>query len=133
MYPDSEILFPHRSVADLKNLRTAEWRTLVERIARLSEIEKDSLAFSLMMIRTCECLKCDLGSYKASLGCTACAQRAISSSKETEDGLFEKFDQACRDIEDYFANRPVDLTDLEYSDEDEVNDTEPPEHLSGRP
>jgi hypothetical protein len=124
MYPDSEILFPHRSVADLKNLRNEEWRILVERIARLSETEPDSLAFSLMMIRTCECLKCDLGSYKASLGCTACAQRAISSSKETEEGLFAKFEQACQDIENYFADRPVDLTDLEYADENNDVDEE---------
>jgi hypothetical protein len=117
MYPDSEILFPHRSVPDLKHLRNDEWKELVSRIASLSEIEKDSLAFSLMMIRTCECLKCDLGSYKASLGCTACAQRAISSSKETDDGLLAKYEQACQDIEDYLANRPVDLTDLDYPDE----------------
>jgi hypothetical protein len=118
MYPDSEILFPHRSVADLKDLRNEEWRALVERIAKLSEIEKESLAFSLMMIRTCECLKCDLGSYKASLGCTACAQRAIGSSKETDEGLLEKFAQACQDIDNYLENRPVDLTDLDYPDED---------------
>ena len=108
MYPDSEILFPHRSVADLKNLRNEEWRILVERIARLSETEPDSLAFSLMMIRTCECLKCDMGSYKASLGCTACARRAVAGSRHIDGRLGEQFEAARSEIVAYLNSREVE-------------------------
>ena len=78
MYPRSELLFPHRCVSALRRLRDRPWQELVERIAKLPETHEDSLAFSLMMIKLCNCLKCDLGSYKASLGCCACAQRAIN-------------------------------------------------------
>jgi len=101
VYPKSEILFPHRSVQALKGLRGAKWQKLVENIANLPETHPDSLAFSLLMIRICECLNCDLGSYKASLGCTACAKRAISAVKESDAALLKRFEQARKEIEEY--------------------------------
>jgi hypothetical protein len=65
----------------------------------------DSLAFLLMVIRTCECLKCDMGSYKASLGCTACAQRAIAGSRELDGHLAKQFKATQAEIIAYLENR----------------------------
>ncbi len=101
MYPRSEILFPHRSVRALKNLRDGQWRELVERIAALPETHEDSLAFSLLMIRLCDCMNCDLGSYKASLGCATCARRAVSAIKASDTALVRRFEKAKEEILDY--------------------------------
>jgi hypothetical protein len=102
MYSRCEILFPHRSVGALKDLGEDEWRKLVERISALPETHEDSLAFSLMMIRLCNCLNCDLGSYKASLGCTACSRRAIGAIIKTGDKtLLRHFQAARREMLDY--------------------------------
>lgn len=94
MYPRSEILFPHRCVASLKRLRGPRWQALIERVAALPERHVDALAFSLMMITMGKCLNCDLGSYKASLGCCACARRAINSFKGTDSQLIRQFETA---------------------------------------
>ena len=101
MYPRNEILFPHRSVSALKDLRDSKWRQLVERIAALPETHVDALAFSLMRIRLCECLNCDLGSYKASLGCPTCARRAVMSVKGSDAILLRRFKKAKKDIVEY--------------------------------
>lgn len=112
MYPRSEILFPHRCVASLKWLRGPKWRALVERVAALPERHVDALAFSLMMITMNKCLNCDLGSYKASLGCCACARRAINSFKGTESQLIKKFEAARKELLEYLDATGADITTM---------------------
>ena len=101
MYPRSEILFPYKSIPTLKNLRDEQWRELVERIAALPETHEDSLAFCLMMIKLCDCLNCDLGSYKASLGCSTCAKRAILAVKNSDATLLKRFEKAREEVLNY--------------------------------
>ena len=113
MYPRSEILFPHRCVKTLQRFRGLEWRALVKRIAALPETHVDSLAFSLMMIRLNKCLNCDLGSYKASLGCCACARRAINSFKGSDRQLIDKFERTKKDLIGYLNDTDADVTTLE--------------------
>ena len=109
MYPRSEILFPHRCVAGLKQLRESQWQALVERVAVLPERHVDALAFSLMMIKMNKCLNCDLGSYKASLGCCACARRSINSFKGTDCQLLQKFERAKKEVLEYLDATGADI------------------------
>ena len=105
MYPRSEILFPHRCVAALKHMRGPEWRQLVDCIADLPDMHEESLAFALMMIRLSGCLRCDLDSYKASLGCCTCAKRAINAFKGTDRLLMCKFEEAKGELAEYLSKR----------------------------
>ena len=98
MRPRVEILFPHSRVSGLKRLHGKEWQSLVERIAALPETHPDSLAFSYMMIKLCSCLNCDLGSYKAALGCIACSQRTINAIRSDDRALIKQFEKAKKEI-----------------------------------
>jgi len=100
-YQKTEILFPHKNVAALRDMRDGEWQELVDRVALLPEVHKDSLAFSLMMIRLCGCLSCNPGSYKASLGCAECARRSIRILKVSNSMLLQRFRKARADVERY--------------------------------
>jgi hypothetical protein len=101
MYPDSEILFPARSIPELKLARKGEkWQQLIDRLSRLPETHEDVLAFSLMMIRLGNCLTCDLDSYRASLGCTTCARRTVASFKGTDDALIKKMEEARKEFKE---------------------------------
>jgi hypothetical protein len=104
MYPRSEILFPHRSIPTLKGLRDGQWRALVERVSNLPETHEDSLAFCLMMIKLCDCMNCDLGSYKASLGCSTCARRVITAAKGSDSALIKRFEKAREEILEYLES-----------------------------
>ena len=104
MYMQSELLFPHRGVADLKGLRDKEWDVLVERVASLPETDIDSLAFLLLIVHTCDCANCDMGSYRDSLGCRACAQRFIASDHSINGQLMGQFEEARAEILAYLAS-----------------------------
>jgi len=89
-------------------MRSPRWQELVSRVARLPEDHVDSLALSLLMIRLCNCLKCDLGSYKASLGCCACAQRALSGFKSSDAALLRRFEGSRKRVIDYLESRGIE-------------------------
>lgn len=103
MYPRSEILFPHKSIMGLKNLRDGKWAELVERVAALPETHEDSLSFCLMMIKLCDCLNCELSSYKASLGCSTCSRRVISALKSSDNTLLKRFETSKQELRNYLA------------------------------
>jgi hypothetical protein len=104
VYKNNELLFPHRSIGSLRHVRNGQWRDLVERIADLPETDPDSLAFSLMMIKLCGCLKCQPGSYKLSLGCSTCAKRTLASFKRSDAALMRRFQSARKEIDAYLAS-----------------------------
>jgi hypothetical protein len=104
MYPESEILFPPRCIPGLKGLRNERWDELVERVSALPETHEDSLALCFMMIKLCKCLRCDLGSYRASLGCCTCAQRAIKGFKRSDRVLLRYYDRSRREVLRYLES-----------------------------
>jgi hypothetical protein len=117
MYSRCEILFPHSRVSGLKKLKGEDWQKLTERIALLPETHEDALAFSHMMIKLCDCLNCDLSSYKAALGCSACSQRTINALRDTDQQLLRRFEKSKREVELYLdrlalqQKRPPEPTD----------------------
>lgn len=98
MYSRCEILFPHSRVSGLRKLKGEEWRKLTERIALLPETHEDALAFSHMMIKLCDCLNCDLSSYKAALGCSACSQRTVNALRDTDQELLGRFEESRQEV-----------------------------------
>jgi hypothetical protein len=99
----AEILFPHTSVPSLANIREEKWRDLTKRVAKLPEDHPESLAFTLMMIRQCNCIDCNPDRYKALMGCSACAKRTISGFKGEDHVLIRAFQKARREV-DAFLN-----------------------------
>jgi hypothetical protein len=104
MYPDSEILFPSRCIAQLRNLRGPEWAELVDRTVRLPDSHEDVLALSLMLINMASCLTCDLDSYRASLGCCTCARRTVSGYKGSDRELIQQFEEAREEVRAYLGS-----------------------------
>lgn len=102
MYPDSEILFPARSIPEIRDARTGvAWRKLIDKLSKSPETSEDVLAFSLMMIKLGNCLTCDLDSYRASLGCTQCARRTVQSFKHDDEALIQKMEEARKELKEY--------------------------------
>jgi len=111
MYKNNELLFPHRSISSLRHIRNGKWRALVERIAELPEADPDSLAFSLMMVKLCGCLKCQPGSYKLSLGCSTCAKRTLAGFKSSDAVLLRRFRVAKEEIDAYLSTQRSQTTE----------------------
>ncbi|HUW96895.1 MAG TPA: hypothetical protein VMW58_14020 [Anaerolineae bacterium] len=107
VYFRAELLFPHESVPALMDVGNGQWQNLVKRVADLPETHEDALAFTLMMIRLCGCLRCNPGSYKASLGCSACGRRIIGMNRESDDDLIAYFQRARDDLVTYIRTGEV--------------------------
>jgi hypothetical protein len=88
----------------IRAIYVTQWQKLVERVAVLPETHENSLAFSLMMIKLCDCMNCDLGSYKASLGCSTCARRAIGAIKGPDIILMRHFEKAKEEVLAYLES-----------------------------
>ena len=99
-------LFPHASVRALKHMREEEtWTELVERIAALPETDAESLAFQLMMVGICGCMRCT--SYKANLGCTTCSQRAVRNEKSSISEVMSSFTKATSAVNEFMINHTI--------------------------
>lgn len=109
MYPDSEILFPPRCIAQLRDVRGATWQALVDRVTRLPHHHAEVLAFGLMLIRLGSCLTCDLDSYRASLGCCTCARRTISGFKGSDEDLVAQYNKVLEEVKDYLNRSDLPL------------------------
>ena len=109
MYSRCEILFPHSRVSGLKKLKGEEWQKLSERVALLPETHHDALAFSHMMIKLCDCLNCDLSSYKAALGCSACSQRTINALRDTDQQLLRRFEKSRQEVALYLDGVGIEV------------------------
>jgi len=105
LYQRGELLFPHRCIATLAELRTARWQELVKKVRALPEDHEESLAFCFLLVELCGCLNCDLNSYKASLGCRACARRAVLSFKDGDAALQRRFENACAKVKAALAGK----------------------------
>lgn len=90
----AELLFPAHLINTLRDLRGAEWRDLVDRVAALPETHPDSLAFVLLMIELDGCMKCNSNNYKFLRGCYLCATQTVQSFKGTDEDLLEMYRKA---------------------------------------
>jgi hypothetical protein len=101
MYTTNELMFPHKAIATLRNMRGPQWQALIERILGLPETHEETLAFMLMMIRLNGCMECETDSYRAMRGCDACAIQTLRRYKGSDEDLLGHFRQALADIRDY--------------------------------
>lgn len=96
---DTDILFPPRVIPQLRDLRGPLWRDLIDRVSQhSSERHLDVLAFTLLMIRHCNCLNCHAHSYRAMRGCSTCTTQIVSRLKPTDYQLVQEFYAICDEL-----------------------------------
>jgi predicted secreted protein len=97
---DTELIFPNRVIQELRDLRGAEWRKLVDKVKKKKIDSPDQAAFVLMMARVDGCMNCSADSFRAMKGCTQCAQDAIRRYRGDDNELLKEFDKARKDIDE---------------------------------
>ena len=97
------ILFPNEVIANLSHLRGSEWQDLVKRVFALPADDPDALAFGLMMVQICDCVKCNLHIYRLRRGCGRCAMDAIRQARDTDKALMRRFSKARAEVDAYLG------------------------------
>lgn len=103
---DTEILFPMRVAAHLRDLRGTWWRDLVDGAVAAADGSLEQLAFSLLLVRLNGCLTCHTDSHRALRGCTLCALQSVRRYRGDEADLAELYEQAKQDVNSYLDKTP---------------------------
>jgi len=99
---DTDLLFPPRAIAALRNIRGKDWQELIDRILDLEPLALDRLAFVLMMVRLGGCTTCQADSFRAMRGCTQCSQQTIRRFRGNDQELIKQFLDARNEVEKQF-------------------------------
>ena len=98
---DTELLFPLRVIAGLRDIRGEHWQGLIDRLSNEKADPADQQAFVLMMVRLCSCTACDADSYRAMKGCSQCAKLMIKRYRGSDQELISQFIACRREVENY--------------------------------
>ncbi len=101
--PATELVFPPRLIASLRDLRDADWAQFIDRISSLEPTHLERMAFELMIVRWSGCLNCQADSFRAMQGCTLCAAQAVRRYKGSISDLQRLFSETLREVEAYWT------------------------------
>ena len=103
--PETDLLFPPRTLPALRDLRGAPWRDLVTGVIEAGPDSLEQMAFVLMMARLNNCATCNADSFRAMAGCTACTRQSLKRFHETDEALMENYMAARAEVWQYLQKR----------------------------
>ncbi len=112
--PETDLLFPPRTLPDLLDLRGATWRNLVTDVLEAGPDSLEQMAFVLMMARINNCATCNADSYRALTGCLTCSTQAIKRFHETDDTLISLFQAALGEVEQNMQQKIYPFSKLSH-------------------
>jgi alkylhydroperoxidase family enzyme len=108
--PETDLLFPPRSLPALRNLRSSEWQDLVTSVLEAGPDSIEQMAFILMMARMNNCATCNSDSFRAMTGCAMCATQSLKRFHETDDALTSLYQAARGEVEQYLQKKNYPLS-----------------------
>ena len=103
--PETDLLFPPRSLPALYDLRGAAWQELVARVLAAGPGSLEQMAFILMMARLNSCATCNSDSFRAMTGCTTCAKQTLRRFHEPDEALVGIYQAARSEVQQYLQKR----------------------------
>jgi len=95
---DTELMFPMRVAASLRDARGVQWAQLIDAVTSQQADLLDQSAFVLMMVKMGGCVACNSDSFRAMRGCTVCAHQTIRRFRGTDQELVEQYHQYRGDL-----------------------------------
>jgi hypothetical protein len=107
--PETDLLFPPRSLPALSNLRGRVWQDLVANVLEAGNDSIEQMAFVLMMARLNNCTTCNADSFRGMTGCATCTTLSLKRFHETDDALATLFQATREEVEQYLQkkNHPI--------------------------
>jgi hypothetical protein len=105
MYTNNEIMFPNYVIPLLRDMRSEEWRRLIDRIVDLPPSHPEMIAFVLTMIRLNGCMECETDSYRAMRGCAMCTTQTLRRYHGADRELLTVYDRTLVDVQAYLLEQ----------------------------
>jgi len=108
--PETDLLFPPRTLPVLHDLRGATWQNLVTGVLVAGPDSLEQMAFVLIMARMNNCATCNADSFRAMTGCAICATQSLKRFHETDDALISLYQAAREEVEQYLQKKNYPLS-----------------------
>ena len=95
---DTELMFPMRVAASLRDARGVQWAQLIDAVTSQQADLLDQSAFVLMMVKMGGCVACNSDSFRAMRGCTQCARQTIRRFRGSDQDLVDQYRQYRGDL-----------------------------------
>jgi hypothetical protein len=102
--PDTDLIFPPRSISPLNNERSTAWQELVVAVVNSVPDSPEQMAFILMMARLNNCATCSADSYRAIHGCLVCARQSLKRFHGSDNDLIKLFETARTEVGVFLHN-----------------------------
>ena len=103
--PETDLLFPPRTIPALRDLRGASWRDLVTSVLEAGPDSLEQMAFVLMMARLNNCTTCNADSFRAMTGCATCTRQSLKRFHEPDEALVAIYQAARLEVEQHLQKR----------------------------
>ncbi len=103
--PDTELFFPMRVIPLLGTIRGEEWRGLIGKVTQPDASEVEPAAISLMLVRLCGCVNCNVDSFRAMRGCTECARLTLRRIKSPDSELLQLYENTKNEVTLFLEKR----------------------------
>jgi hypothetical protein len=97
-----DLLFPPRLIPALRNLRGSAWQELISNLINREPLDRERIAFIVMMVHMSGCLSCQADSFKAMRGCTQCAILSIRRFRGSDQELLNRYADSVIEINKFF-------------------------------
>jgi alkylhydroperoxidase family enzyme len=104
---NTNLLFPPEAIASVRAARGVLWQSLVDEVLQSPPDSLEQMAFLLMMARLNGCATCNVDSYRALQGCSACAHQALRRFRGRDEDLQELYHAALREVEQFLKKRAL--------------------------
>jgi hypothetical protein len=105
--PETDLLFPPRTLPSLRDLRGDPWRHLVTTVIEAGPDSLEQMAFVLTMARMNSCTTCNADSFRAMTGCTTCTKQSLKRFHDTDDALVVIYQAARNEIGQYLQKKGI--------------------------
>ena len=97
-----DLLFPPRLIPALRQMRGPAWQELINNLINRAPLDRERLAFIVMMVHLGGCMSCQADSFKAMRGCTQCAILSVRRFRGSDQELMSRYADSVIEINKYF-------------------------------
>jgi hypothetical protein len=108
--PETDLLFPPRTLLALRDLRGTPWWNLVTSVLEAGQDSLEQMAFVLMMARMNNCATCNADSFRAMTGCATCSTQTLRRFHESDGALTSLYQAARGEVELYLQEKNILLS-----------------------
>lgn len=103
----ANLLFPPAAIPSIGEARGTLWQALVDSVLKTPPDSLEQIALLLLLARLNGCTTCNVDSYRALQGCSACARQALRRFRGSDEDLQKLYRSALQEVKDFLKQKEI--------------------------